>query len=115
MTAARRHLRGLRATLDGDTATAESNTREALAIFRRLDLPPEIAVALTDLLRIVGSDHPEAAAIEAEIREISRRLGAATIVRRLDAGPLSAPRAFAASPAATPHESSLHAASPAAD
>ena len=88
MTGARRHLRALRALHDGDLAAAETDVRDALALFRRLDLPSEVAVALIDLRRIIGADHPEAAAIEAEVGDISLRLGAPSLGHRLAGAPM---------------------------
>lgn len=82
---ARRHLEGLRRGLAGDAAAAEGNLREALATFRKLDLPPEVAVALIDLRRLVGPGHTEAAALEDEAREIIGTLGAVSLQRQLDA------------------------------
>jgi hypothetical protein len=81
--AARLHLRGLRHSLAGDSASATSDLRDALALMRGLELPAEIAVVATDLRRIVGPDHPDAAALEAEVRDQVSLTGGVALARRL--------------------------------
>ncbi len=74
---------GLLAALEGRAEEAGERLDQAIELFRRLDVPLELAVALMD--RIVA--FPDAVRTEAQLeaRAILERLGAAGLLARLDA------------------------------
>jgi hypothetical protein len=58
--------------------------RDALTAFRRLDVAPDVAVALIDLREILGPEHPDSRRLVAEAEAIIERLRAQSLSRRLD-------------------------------
>ncbi|HEY3522184.1 MAG TPA: adenylate/guanylate cyclase domain-containing protein [Candidatus Limnocylindrales bacterium] len=89
----------IRAALLGHTDEAEPWFAEAIELFRRLDVPLELALALMDRIAALPDADPTEAEIEA--RAILERLGANGLLARLDdlvARPATAPGGRAAPP-----------------
>jgi hypothetical protein len=72
------------AAMDGVIEDAERGYRETLAVWRRLDMKPDVAIAQMEMLLLMGDRLPDSDALAAEARTILTELGAASLLRRLD-------------------------------
>ena len=72
------------AALDDDLVSAERGYREALAIWRRLEMPPAIATTQMEMLLLIGDGLDDRTELAAEARGILTDLEAATLLTRLD-------------------------------
>ncbi len=74
------------AALDGDHARALAGYREAIGIWRELDVPVNLGLCLTDMAIVVGPTQPEGVAAADEARAVWERLGLPSVLARLDEG-----------------------------
>jgi len=72
------------AALDGDHEAAEAGYRETLAVWRRLDMKPDVAIAQMEMLRLLGEHLPDADGLAADARTILTELGAVSLLERLE-------------------------------
>jgi class 3 adenylate cyclase len=76
------------AALEGRTDAARQAYRDALDGWRRMDLPPDIALTIVDMLVLFGRAIEDADALASEARTILTRLGAVGLLEYLDRLPI---------------------------
>ena len=89
------------AAIDGNVPDAAVGYRQALAAWRDLGLPWDMALTIIDMAELLGPEHPDVRAVAPEAQAILEGLGARPFLARLEAA-LARPAASAASTATTP-------------
>ena len=102
--ASRVTIRAGLAALAGDIAEASALYRQALAAWREMGLPWDIALTVIDMAALLGPGHPDVRSVAPEARTILEGLGAVPYLARLES-------ALVRTPGMTPRELASDAAS----
>jgi tetratricopeptide (TPR) repeat protein len=102
--ASRVTIRAGLAALAGDIAEATALYRQALAAWREMGLPWDIALTVIDMAALLGPGHPDVRSVAPEARTILEGLGAVPYLARLES-------ALVRTPGTTPRELASDAAS----
>jgi hypothetical protein len=81
------------AAVEGRTRDAVVGYRDAAARWRELGTRFDLALCELTMVRVLGTDSPEAREAAVEAREIFTKLGATALLDQLDAAEAAAPRA----------------------
>jgi hypothetical protein len=79
-----RQMEAVTAALDGRQSEALEGFREALEVWRDLDVPLIRGLCLMDIVAVIAPSNVEAAAAADEARSLWTRLGAPPLIARLD-------------------------------